>query len=278
MKNIALFKNILGNFDKQKKLSKYLSQVEIDKLNKVYPFIRSDIKNINENILDLVHYSWFIPILNIYSQNEASMFLLALSPNKKRALLNLLDLKDLKDSIGPIFKSFLRKSLYRSLVKRDDLLLPMCSLYDSRLNVLLDLTKDKLVKLIEFLGIYDLKKELKFIIEKKNLKKINSYLKLDEKEFLKQILHQKSYFPTQRIYIENFLHDKKKFRNILHKCGLIRLSLALSGESIDLIWYLCHTLDIGRGNYIFKECKNKKVKTMSEIITDEILEILNIIK
>ena len=280
MKKLIIFKKFLQTYDRENKLINYLTTSEIEKLKSLPPFIKNlgENKFLKESIIDAVHYSWFIPLLNIYSENEASLFLVCLKPSYRKSLTKLLDLKEIPNNIHPTLKKFLKEILLRSLLKKEDALLPIDSLYESKLNMLLTLGKNKLIKLIDLLSIYDLVKELKFIVEKKKLKKIYSYLKDDEKTFLKTILHYKEPFATQRINIEKFASDKIKFRNLLHRCGLLRLSLALSGESIDLIWYVCHYLDIGRGNFIFKECKTKKVSDISKTITEQILKIINTFK
>ena len=277
MKKLIVFKKFLESYDKENKLLKYLTEGEIEKLKSLPSFAKKLESNkfTKESIIDTVHYSWFIPLLNIYSDEESSLFLLALKPSYRKSLLNLLNLKETKDEIHPTLIAFLKEILLRSLIKKEDALLPINCLFDSKLNILLTLGKNKLIKLIDLLSIYDLAKELKYIVEKKKLKKIFSYLKNHEKDFLKTILHYQEPFSTQRINIEQYSDEKTKFRNLLHRCGLLRLSIALSGESIDLIWYVCHYLDIGRGNYIFKECKTKKIANISKTITEQILQIIN---
>lgn len=279
MKKTIIFKKFLESFDKDKKLIKYLTDTEIANLNRLPSFAKiEDSKFSKESLIDSVHYSWFIPMLNIYSSKEASLFLLVIKKQNKKALQNILDLEDIKNDLNISVKLFFKELLLRSLIKKDDHLLPISFLFESKLNKLLSLSKNQLVKLIDFLGMYDLAKELKFIVEKKKLKKIYSYLKEDEKKFLNKILHYQEPFATKRINIDKYSHDKKKLRNAFHRCGLLRLSYALSLESIDLIWYVCHTLDIGRGNYIFKESRAKRQTQASDIIATEILKIINIIK
>jgi hypothetical protein len=280
MKKLALFRLFLDTYDKDKKLLKYLTDSEIKKINSLPAFSKEIDSKIffKDSIIDSVHYSWFIPLLNIYSPQESSLFLSAMKPSYKKALKNLLNLEDLKDELNPILKEFLRSILLRSLLKKEEALLPIECLFDSKLNKLLLLTKNELIKLINLLSMYDLAKELKYLVEQKKVKKIYSYLLAQEKAFLKTIYNQIEPFTTQKIGIEKYSENKKKLRNILHMRGLMRLSFALSGESIDLIWYVCHYLDIGRGNYIFKKCKKEKVPNVSDIITAEIINIINFLK
>lgn len=280
MKRLALFRLFLENFDKEKKLTKFLTDSELKKLSSLPSFSKKTDKDVffQDTLIDTVHYSWFIPLLNIYSQKEASLFLLAMKPSNKKALMNLLNLEDLKEDLSSTLKDFLKSILINSLIKKEDAILPLECLFESKLNIMLTLTKNELIKLINLLSMYDLAKELKHIIEQKKIKKIYSYLYPYEKSFLKTIYNKNEPFTSQKMQIEKFYENKKKLRNNLHMRGLMRLSLALSGESIDLIWYVCHYLDIGRGNYIFKKCKKEKTPNVSDVITSEILKIINFLK
>ncbi len=236
MNRNRVFKKFLDKYDKEKKLLKYLSDDEVAKLNTLSPFYKvPDQKMLKESIIDQVHYSWFIPMLNVYSKPEASLFLLCLKPSNRKALKDLLDLEDVENNLQPYTKDFLKEKLTQSLIKKEDSLLPIECLKASKLNEILSLSKTKIIKLIDFLAMYDVAKELKFIVDKKKLKKIYSYLKSDEKAFLKKILNKKEAFESKRINIEKYILEKSKFRRILHSLGLIRLSIALSKESIDLI-------------------------------------------
>ena len=279
MKKQVIFKLLLESFDKQKNLLKYLTESEIEQINSL-PKVPNKFDSkmfFQDTVINGVHYSWFIPFLNICSSQEASLFLQVMKPDYKKALKKLLNLEDIKEEITPILKEFLQTILLRSLLKKEEALIPKEYLFDSKLNVLLALCKKDLIKVINLLSMYDLAKELKFVVEQKKLKKIYSYLDPQEKSFLKTIYNHNEGFASQKIMIEKY-DSKKKLRNILHMRGLMRFSLALSGESIDLIWYVCHYLDIGRGNYIFKKCKKEKTRNISNIITSEILKIINFFK
>jgi hypothetical protein len=278
MKKLIAFKMFLEKKSKEN-LLKYLTDSEITKIKNLKAFSKIEVKKTNgDSILDLVHYSWFIPLLNSYTNEEASLFLLAMKPNARKSLIDLLNLKEIKEEINPILKTFFKQQLINSLIKKEDLLLPVDCLFESKLNILLTLTKKQLIKLIDYLSLYDLTKEMKFILDKSKLKKIFSYLTKDEKAFFNSILNYVEPFTSQRLDIDKFINDKNKFRNTLHIRGLMRLSYALSAESLDLIWYVCHYLDIGRGNYLFKQCKKDKVLNVSDIISQEILKIVEIIK
>ncbi|MFA6119542.1 MAG: hypothetical protein WCT85_00510 [Parachlamydiales bacterium] len=279
MKKLILFKMFLEKSENER-LLKYLTESEISKLKSIPPFSKKlEIKkNFPDSLIDAIHYSWFIPFLNSYTNEESSLFLSAMKISNRKPLQDILGISELNDEINPNLKSFLKHQLISSLIRKEDTLLPIECLFESKMNILLTLTKKQLIKLIDYLSLYDLVKEMKYILDKDKLKKIYSYLSKDEKKFANSLLNYVEPFATQRMIIDKFFENKKKFRNFLHIRGLMRLAYALSGESLDLIWYVCHYLDIGRGNFLFKECKKEKVMMVSEVIRSEILKIIQLIK
>jgi len=114
MKKLAIFKMFLEKYDKDNKLLAYLSKDEIDKLDSLPSFSKKiDTKKFfQDSIIDTVHYSWFIPLLNIYSIEEASLFVLAMKPSYQKALKNILDLENIKDDLHPTLRIFLRVSYF----------------------------------------------------------------------------------------------------------------------------------------------------------------------
>ncbi len=67
--------------------------------------------------------------------------------------------------------------------------------------------------------------------------------------------------------------SREAFRHLLHRRGLARLGAALSGQDPDLVWYVCHQLDIGRGNTLFKLCLKESLPGISELIARQIEEL-----
>ncbi len=261
----------------QDKLLSFLQDSEVKLLkNSLKPSFDID-PNLffNDGLIDTIHYSWFIPSINIYSKNEAYFFIASVKKDTQDKLLKLLKLKNKKITITENGKKFLRSILLDSLIEKNEDLLPIEYLPASPLNALLEIPKNMLIQLIDYLSLYDLAKELKFIVEKKKLQNIYSFLSKKEQTFLNKILKYNEPFSTQKLNLEKFDGDKKKIKSILHKRGLERLAKALSGENDDLIWYVCHFMDIGRGAMLHKLCKTKKTVGVSDVITSQILNIIS---
>ena len=65
--------------------------------------------------------------------------------------------------------------------------------------------------------------------------------------------------------------DGESLRTLLHRRGLMRLGAGLFGQDPDLIWTLCHQLDIGRGGAVMKLCTKEAA---SEIARRQIEELM----
>jgi hypothetical protein len=231
--------------------------------------------------LEKVHWSWFLPTLKSFSAREQRLFLSVLSPYAAEQLKISLSLKGSPEEISETAKGFLRQQLLHSLDAPRDGLLPLEYLPASSLNRLLALSKKELIRLIDYLALYDLSQEVRQIVETKILKKIYSLLSEEQKNILKQITTHKELNPLPKLGIEKWAEggggSEESLRIILHRRGLARLSVALSGQDSDLIWMICHQLDIGRGGTLFRLCGKEKISAAAETIFRQIEELLSLL-
>lgn len=226
----------------------------------------------NGGILEQVHWSWFLPTLKTYPVKERKLFLTALNPVAAQNLAHSLEITDYSQEMSETGRGFLRQILLNSLLGPKDRLLPIDYLPPSPLKPLFRLSKKELTKLIDFLSLHDLAAEIRQIVETKILKKIYSFLSEDERKFLKQTMaHQKESFPMPRMALERWDGEEESFRHLLHRRGIMRLSLALSGQDPDFIWYICHQLDIGRGNVLYKLCGKEAAAGVATDVADMII-------
>lgn len=229
----------------------------------------------NGGMLNHVHWSWFLPTLKTYPEREQIFFLSSLNPTWAESLAHELGIKNPREEISETARGFFSQILLNSLVGPKDQLLPIDYLPPSPLKRLLRLSKKELTKLIDFLALYDLAVEMRQIVETKILKKIYSFLSEDERKVLKQIMaHQKEPFSIARMGLDRWDGEEESLRHLLHRRGLARFAVALSGQDPDFIWYICHQLDIGRGNALFKMCAKEPTPGLSEAIIRQIEEIL----
>jgi hypothetical protein len=224
------------------------------------------------SFLDSIHWSWLVPILEKYSRKEQKMLIKTLPINTQKALHKALQLTDSSENISSIGTSFLRQVLTNAL--HPEPLLPIHLLPPSPLNLLIEIEKKKLIQLIDLLSLYDLASELRQIVETKILQKIYSFLSEDEKLFLKIARGHKEPYPPAHIRLDQWDGSKQTLRLTLHRIGLARLGSALSGQDADLIWYVCHRLDVGRGKTLEKLCSQETMPGIAQWLIEQMKELL----
>jgi hypothetical protein len=254
-------------------LQKFLPEEEQLVLSELPIF--GEIEETAGGLLEQVHWSWFLPTLKSYPEKEQRLFLHAMGGGVERNLRHELGLGPDEEPLSESGRSFLRQVLQHSLVGPEERLIPIEYLPPSSLNVLLRMGKKELTRLIERLSLYDLAHELRQIVETKILKKIYSFLSDEEKKFLKTITAQKEPYPIPRVGLDRWDGTEESFRMALHRRGLARLGAALSGQDPDLIWYVCHQLDIGRGSTLFKLCAKEAMPGFTDWVARQVDELLN---
>ncbi len=253
-------------------LEHYLPEAERIQLQAM-PFFKVEMKAEAEEpqILDKIHWSWFLPCLKSYAPQEQRLFLTVLPESFRKNLSHEIGLPPLPaKELGSLAKRFFTQTLLDHIASPIQHILPIDFLPPSPLTPLLHLTKKKLIHLVDFLSLFDLAAELRQIVETKILKKIYSFLSEKEREFLKQTAASNLPFPSTRLKFEGWDGTGESFRTLLHKRGLARLGAALSAQLPDFCWYICHRLDIGRGTVLSKLCLSEVSRETSEAIVRQI--------
>lgn len=236
--------------------------------------ISTDQREYSGSFFDIVHWSWFIPTLKTYSQNEQKLFLRALDGATQESLREELKLENPLEPLSQTGELFFKQVLLTSLTGARDRLLPIEYLPTSPVKELLHLSKKTLIHLIDFLSLFDLAHELRQIVETKILKRIYSLLSKEKRNFLKVAMAYKESFASSKIGLDRWEGPKEAFNTLLHRRGLMRLGTALSHQHPDLVWYFCHRLDIGRGNTLFKLSQKEVSSSMAEQAVRQLEEVL----
>lgn len=229
----------------------------------------------NQGTLESVHWSWLVPVLQHCSAREQRLYLSALNPQTAERLAVSLDLAQAREELTDSARSFLKEHLLKILAGPDSEQLPSEYLPTSTLNRLLLLSKKQLIQLIDFLALHDLSIEFRQIVETKILKKIYSFLSEEQKTILQQITSPPEANPFGRLWLDRWDGAAETLRTLLHRRGLIRLGSALTGQNPDLIWLICHKLDIGRGSALAKMCTKESVQGVSETSKRQVEELMD---
>lgn len=225
----------------------------------------------DQKLLERVHYSWFLPTLKLYSKKEIALFLSALPEKIRSFLQNTLGIKKVKNT-GSLATLFLQKHLIASLLGEKEWLLPPEYFPSSLATTLARLSKQHLVELVCYLGLYDLAFEIKYIVDPKLLRYLFQTLSSSQRAFLKKIIPQQE---GERFPFTAWDKSEKQLTQYLQRKGLSRLSAFLSQEKEDLLWYIAHTLDIGRGSFLLKIYEKKMTSKVSPAIIRSVTEALS---
>jgi len=226
-----------------------------------------------ESLIEKIHYSWLLDTFKKIPTSLYPSLLASLPQSHVKGVAKAFDIPINKANVSPPIKRFLINTLYKQFEKKE--ILPIEFLPENQLSILTSFSKQQLVKLIDYLGLYDLAEEIRHIVEKKLLKNIYSCISLKKQQFLKNCLNQKEKLVTPRLDLENWNNDSQKLEKIIHKRGLIRLSYALSGKHPDFIWHLIHLLDSGRGSIVASYYKTEELPGVSQALSMQVINVIN---
>lgn len=221
-----------------------------------------------QNSVEKIHYSWIKPLLEKYPEPLRPSILSALTPEQMTGLQFATPVP-----LSQPVRIFILNQLYRLLKINEHI--PEEYLPKRELSLLTKWTKQEMMSLMDFLGLYDLASEVRHIVNRNYLKNIYACLTPKQFHFLKVCLHQKEQIISPKLGIDPSKQDCSKLKQILHKRGLVRLSRALCGQHPDLVWHIAHTLDSGRGNLLLKEYQSEPLPKVTPILQQQVLNLIN---
>jgi hypothetical protein len=227
----------------------------------------------HQDTLERMHYSWLKPLLQQFPEQLIPMFVNALTQEQAIGF---------KSSAVPILhlpqsvKLFLQNRLYNLLDVNNRQ--PLEFLTVTEMTPLAYLNKTELMAICDFLGLYDLASEVRQIVNKTYLKNIYACLTPKQFYYLKACLHQKEKLTTPPLGIDPSKQDCPKLKRLVHQRGLVRLGKALCGQDKDLIWYIAHILDTGRGKILLDHYKIQEVPSVTSFLKLQLTNVMNFLK
>lgn len=222
--------------------------------------------------LHAIHYSWlYKPLLKM--PPPLQLLVCALldqeEGRKLQALLkNTAPLKPPPPAARVALLLYLKKELSSESV------LPTGLLPASPLNALLSLTKQELTHLTHLLGLNDLASELRYIVDKTLLSKIDAALTKEERTLLTHATKQPLKWTSPQLAIDKWDGKRESLYAALHKKGIFRLAKALYGEEGSLRWHVAHRLDVGRGELLLKMSEEREEERILSSCKKEVLYLL----
>jgi hypothetical protein len=223
-------------------------------------------------LLKGLHYTWIKPVLDKFPPKLYPLIISALNPEQISGLQNTQPPLELS---APV-KNFIVNLIYDNLKTEDHV--PLEYLPESEFSPLAGWSKNKLVRMADFLGLHDLASEVRRIVNKDHLKNIYSCLTPQQYNYLSICLHQREKIVTPKLGIDLTNQDCTKLKQVLHKRGLIRLGKALCGQNPDLVWYIAHILDAGRGKILLSAFKPEADPKVTALLKAQVSNLMNFLK
>lgn len=227
----------------------------------------------HQDTLERMHYSWLKPLL---SQLPETLWPLLINTLSQEQAAGFKSHGFPSIHLSQPVKLFMQNQIYNLL--NVDGHLPLDFLPNTKMTPLAALTKQELMNINDFLGLYDLSSEVRRIVNKTFLKNIYTCLSPKQFYFLKSCLHQKEKLVSPPLGIDPSKPNCPKLKQLIHRRGLVRLGKALCGEHKDLIWYLTRTLDIGRGKIILDHYKPEAIPTITSFLQVQVINVMNFLK
>lgn len=232
------------------------------------------------SFLDRVHYSWIAPILQKAPKEALPIYMNVLQQTQRAKLSKMLDTESRSYRLPSLVADMVKHHLFKQIVDRE--LLPPAFVPTNELSTLLNLQKQDLLSLADYLGLYDLAPEIRVSIDQRLRNQVFRLLSEDQRDYLMRIIHDK---PEQQKISQTALlpaiqGQPDNAKKILHRRGLSFLGTALHGLHQDFLWYLGHILDAGRAKVLEQQFE-KDVSLAPEKLSElrkEVLDLTNFLQ
>ncbi len=223
-----------------------------------------------------IHYSWFMETLK---QLPTPLLYQGLSLLSKEQRVKISKFPGFKKAYKPASKAVANYLIFFFL---DQLgvneLAPLCFLPSSPYNFLIDLSKEKLVHLIERLGLIEVAQVSKKIVDQKILQKLSKFLSRSQKRRYEEAQKQNEPKAPSGENFSKSMQDKKTFFIFLEKRGIERLARALVCEHPCLLWHIAHRLDIGRGQELLLKARRFMPSPITPFYQKQLTQLIDELK
>lgn len=226
--------------------------------------------------LSWTHYSWLAPIIQQQPESLRPLILASLPREQLQGVARLTKTPLPKVRPSSPVKRYLIKDLANHLVPSE--VLPVDYLPEAALTPLAHMSKEELVRLIDYIGLRDLAEAVRPIVDKRLLQVIHQCLTPEELHLLRVYMHQREKLKVSKLEFSQWDGKRDSLRLLYHQRGLARLAKALSGCPENLVWHITHRLDQQRASLIKRLMLNEEVPGVSKTLIQQILALIDFLK
>lgn len=215
-----------------------------------------------------VHYSWIVRFLEEKSDLERRLYCGVLPARIAGPVARAYNLAPIERILSQPVRRMLFEQLYFSLFPHAKI--PPLDWVSEPISRLVFLGKVALERLCDFLGLYDLAAEMQMTIDKAMIEKIREQLSSKEVTFLGRALGTRQPWSLPKIGLATWTKAKPGLRHVLQKRGLMRLCVALSGQSPVFIEHLKYKFDTGRAQIIDRLVRPETIAGATPIVLSQL--------
>lgn len=266
--------------EERRRLMECLVPAEREKLEKLPSTFGDPLQSVEdpEKLLAWIHSSWITPFLRTLSEKEIGIFLGALPVEKVGAVGKDLLFKGKVQELSALGKSFIQATLARYLTAEVDDLLPIVCLPESPLNELLSLPLEVMAQFLDLLGMHDVAVEMKQIIDKHKLQRIEEALAPEQLTYLKMLMQSHEPVAFTHMGLINWSGEREKLKMLIRQRGANRLAKALYGADASLHWYVLHRLDVEKALIVRKLATPIDNPRAQKLLIQQITELTHYIQ
>jgi RNA polymerase-interacting CarD/CdnL/TRCF family regulator len=224
--------------------------------------------------LEAIHPSWLHFIFEKYSEKDRRILAKAFKA-QHHELCTLLNIHENSFELTRLSEHFIKEKAYFLLIGLKEEIDPIYTLKQKPFFELLEIPSSEFDRFLILLSLYDLKEELKTLIDKNKLKTIQDFFSKKEHSFLKKISKQKQLMSFSSMGLNHWNGKVEDFYTILKTRGLNRLAKWMTNASQSFNWHLFLLLSIDDAKILKKLMVSKLDLNVEKELEMQIKEVYN---
>ncbi len=230
------------------------------------------LKNLDrQTLINTIHESWLEEVLLLSSKNDQFVYVSAFPRGKGLLLKERLKLEGELYFFDDQFANCILEQFLTQVFDFTTEPLPLSLLPEEKLLGLVTCSCDELIKICQFLGLYDVHYELKRVLKGSVLKQLEECLSSEEASYLREIAKERSSAAFIDIGLNHWTGDGELLKQVILHRGLNRLGKALAKSSPHLFWYIMHILDAENGREIKTLRVDLRDAKMQDLLEDQVI-------
>lgn len=220
-----------------------------------------------------LHYSWLLEAIQKDGPQMAALWSASLPSQFSERVAAHFGFSGPFPKLPEPVTRFLLETLYQRIGL--DQVLPVALLPPSPFNRLLTLEKRVLVRMIDFLGLYDVVALLRRTVIPALGQRVRQLLTESQNLELERALQSQDLLPPPPIDLAQWTDNSDRFNRLLQVQGLTRLGKIMARANPSLVWHIAHQLDTGRGKMLLRQSEHPVEAVLEKRLVNQLDSLLD---